>query len=246
MKFSIITAVHNNVAEIKHAVTSVLSQSYADIEYIVIDGASMDGTGEVIKSFGNSISKFISEPDKSIYDALNKGIALATGDIVGILHSDDLFGSNNTLEHIAEVFQQTGCDATYGDLLYVAKNDTSKIIRNWKSAPFRVNNFRHGWMPPHPTLFVKKEVFDRYGLFDLRYKIAADYDWMLRALGSGELRCEYLPEVITRMRVGGASNKSLRNIWQKSYEDWQALKKNKRGGLYTLFMKNATKLKQFL
>jgi glycosyltransferase len=134
----------------------------------------------------------------------------------------------------------------YGDLLYVAKNDTSKIIRNWKSAPFQVNNFRHGWMPPHPTLFVKKEVFDRFGLFDLRYKISADYDWMLRALGSGELQCAYLHEVITRMRVGGASNKSLRNIWQKSYEDWQALKKNKRGGLYTLFMKNATKLKQFI
>jgi glycosyltransferase len=246
MKFSIITAVYNNVNEISHAVNSVLSQTYPDIEYIIIDGASTDGTREVIQSFGSRISKLLSEPDKGIYDALNKGISLATGDVVGILHSDDIFESINSIENIAKIFQKTNCDAVYGDLLYVAKNEPSKIIRNWKSAPFRVENFSRGWMPAHPTLFVKKKVYDEFGLFDPHYKIAADYDWMLRTLGSGRLSCEYLPEVISRMKLGGASNKSLKNIWQKSYEDWQALRKNKAGGIYTLFMKNVSKLGQFV
>ena len=246
MKFSIITAVYNNRNEISNAIDSVLLQTYKDIEYIVVDGGSTDGTQEVIATYGDRIAKFISEPDKGIYDALNKGLSLATGNVAGILHSDDLFASTSTIEKIARIFEQSGCDAVYGDLLYVSKMDTSKIIRNWKSKPFNVINFRHGWMPAHPTLFMKRKVYDEFGFFDLHYRIAADYDLMLRTLGTGKLACKYLPEVITRMRVGGASNKSLKNIWLKSYEDWQALRKNKMGGLYTLFMKNVSKLKQFM
>jgi glycosyltransferase involved in cell wall biosynthesis len=245
-KISIITAVYNNQTEIRNAVDSVLAQSYPNIEYIVVDGASNDGTTEIIQSYGGKITRFISEPDKGIYDALNKGLNLATGEIVGILHSDDIFFSNDTLTHVAATFVRTGCDAVYGDLLYVSKADTSNVVRFWKSSPFDATKFKTGWMPAHPTLFMKKEVYEQYGLFDLRYRIASDYDLMLRTLGSGQLHAEYVPEVITRMRVGGASNKSFKNIWRKSKEDYLALKRNKMGGFWTLAFKNLSKVSQFV
>ncbi len=245
IKISIITAVRNNRDNIATCIQSVRSQTYQNIEHIVVDGHSADGTTDIIREHEGEISRWISEPDNSIYDALNKGIHLATGDIVGFLHSDDLFDNPSVIENIAATFMQTGCDAVYGDLLYVSRTDASKVIRYWKSSPFDVKKFRNGWMPAHPTLFMRKEVYNRFGLFDLRYKIASDYDLMLRTVGSGKLNCEYLPEIITRMRVGGASNKSLKNIWRKSYEDWQALKRNKKGGFYALILKNLSKLEQF-
>ncbi|HEY4785218.1 MAG TPA: glycosyltransferase family 2 protein [Bacteroidales bacterium] len=246
IKISIITAVRNNRDNIKQCIESVRSQTYHNIEHIVIDGNSTDGTKEIISGHQNQISEWISEPDKSIYDALNKGINLATGDVIGFLHSDDLFDNDSIVEKIALTFTQTHCDAVYGDLLYVSKADPSKVIRYWKSSPFNVKKFRYGWMPAHPTLFMRKTIYDQYGLFDLQYKIAADYDLMLRTVGSGRLACEYLPEIITRMRVGGASNKSLKNIWRKSSEDLHAIRKNKTGGFYTLALKNLSKLGQFL
>ncbi len=245
IKVSIITAVRNNCANIEQCIKSVQSQTYQDIEHIIIDGDSTDGTKDIIRAHKNKSSRWISEPDKSIYDALNKGINLASGDIIGFLHSDDLFDNPSVIEKIAAKFLQTNCDAVYGDLLYVSKTDPAKVIRYWKSSPFDVKKFRQGWMPAHPTLFMRKAVYDHYGLFDLQYKIASDYDLMLRTVGSGELSCEYLPEIITRMRLGGASNKSLKNIWRKSYEDLQALRKNKSGGFYTLLLKNLSKIRQF-
>ena len=245
IKISIITAVYNNQAHIGQCISSVLSQTYPNIEYIIVDGKSTDETLDVIKSYEKKISKWVSEPDKGIYDALNKGIALATGDVIGFLHSDDVFDNPSVIEIIADKFLQTGCDATYGDLVYVSKTDITKIVRYWKSCPFEVKKFRHGWMPPHPTLFMTKEVYNSYGTFDLCYRIASDYELMLRTVGSGQLKCEYIPQIITRMRMGGASNKSLKNIWLKSYEDWQALKRNNKGGLYTLLLKNISKLEQF-
>jgi glycosyltransferase involved in cell wall biosynthesis len=245
MTISIITAVYNNKTNITQCIESVLSQTYPHIEHIIIDGGSTDGTRDIILSYEHKISRWISEPDNGIYDALNKGITMASGDIIGILHSDDLFANSDILEKIAGLFRKTDCDAVYGDLLYVAKEDISKVIRYWKSCPFDVKKFRHGWMPAHPTLFMKKKVYDQFGLFDLHYRIAADYDLMLRTVGSGKLNCTYLPEIITRMRIGGASNKSLKNIWQKSYEDWLAIRKNNMGGCYTLFMKNISKINQF-
>ena len=244
-KVTIITAVYNNKDNIHQCIESVSSQTYPAIEYIVIDGGSTDGTKEILETNKNQISKWVSEQDKGIYDALNKGIAMATGDIIGFLHSDDLFENNSIIEMIAEAFDQANCDAVYGDLVYVSKTDTSKVVRYWKSNPFDVRRFRHGWMPPHPTLFMAREVYKKYGVFNLKYRIASDYDLMLRTVGSGELTCEYLPHIITKMRIGGASNKSLKNIWQKSYEDWQALKQNKKGGLYTLASKNLSKIGQF-
>lgn len=245
MTISIITVVYNNKANVSQCIESVISQTYPYIEHIVVDGGSKDGTKEIIQSYEH-ISRWISEPDKGIYDALNKGFVMATGDVIGLLHSDDLFENEYVIEKIAHIFEQTCCDAVYGDLLYVSKEDTSKVIRYWKSNPFDVRKFKQGWMPAHPTLFMKKKVYDEFGLFDLQFRIASDYDLMLRTVGSGKLHCEYLPEVVTRMRVGGASNKSLKNIWKKSYEDLIALRKNKMGGFYTLFLKNASKIKQFI
>ena len=168
-KISIITAVYNNVHEIGHAIESVISQTYPTIDYIVVDGGSTDGTTDIVKKYGSKVHTFLSEPDHGIYDALNKGLRLANGDVVGILHSDDLFYSNETLAHIASLFEEKGCDAVYGDLLYVSKTDTQKVIRYWKSAPFNVKNFKKGWMPAHPTLFMKKEVLEKrlVGLFQI-------------------------------------------------------------------------------
>jgi glycosyltransferase len=246
MKISIITAVYNNADEISIAINSVLSQTYKEIEYIIVDGASTDGTINVIKSFGNQITTFISEPDKGIYDALNKGLSLATGDVIGVLHSDDVFNNSRVIEVIAQRFNNEGCDATYGDLEYVSKTDVTNVIRYWKSCPFDVKNFRRGWMPAHPTLFMRKKIYDEYGMFDTRYKISSDYDLILRTLASGNLKCLYIPMVITRMKLGGASNKSIPNLWKKSYEDWLALRRNKKGGLLVLFLKNSSKLHQFI
>lgn len=245
IKISIITTVFNNRENIEDCIQSVLSQTYPNVEYIIVDGNSTDGTVDVIRSFAHKIGKWVSEPDKGIYDALNKGIGMATGDVVGILHSDDLFGNPMVLEHVARLFDATGCDAVYGDLVYVSKTNSEKVIRYWKSAPFDVKRFKQGWMPAHPTLFLKKKVYDTYGLFDLRFKIAADYELILRTIASGKLECAYLPEIITRMRLGGASNKSIRNILKKSCEDYKALRQNHTGGYITLVKKNFSKIGQF-
>jgi len=246
MKISIITAVYNNRDEIEIAINSVLSQTYKNIEYIIVDGGSTDGTVEIINRHIDKISRFISEPDKGIYDALNKGLSIASGDIIGLLHSDDIFASNMVIEKIAETFIQGNYDAVYGDLEYVSKTDTSKVIRYWKSSQFDAANFYEGWMPPHPTLFMKKKIYEEYGNFDTSYKIASDYDLMLRTLASGKIEAKYIPIVITRMRLGGTSNKNLKNIWRKSFEDWQALRRNNIGGFLILLKKNLTKIGQFI
>lgn len=245
MKVSIITVVYNNATEIRSAIESVLSQSYQHIEYIVIDGDSTDGTLDIIKSYNLKIGVFISEKDKGLYDAMNKGIMRATGDIIGFLHSDDIFENEHVIANIVESFQKNDCDAVYGDLVYVSKHDASKIIRYWKSDVFDIKKFIHGWMPAHPTLYIRHKIYQQYGLFDITFKISADYDFIIRTLGSGKLNCVYLPIIITRMRTGGASNKSLKNIRRKSSEDLRALKKNNMGGWYTLCAKNISKLKQF-
>ena len=244
MKISIITATYNSYPAIIDCIKSVARQSLKP-EHILIDGGSKDMTLGTIKN-SNSVSKHISEPDKGIYDALNKGIKLATGDIIGFLHSDDLLASNDIFEKISETFEETKADVVYGDLVYVDKEDTEKVIRYWKSKSFKAGLLKRGWMPAHPTVFAKKEVYEKLGLFDLSFKIAADYDLMLRIFQDQGLKFIYLPEVITRMRIGGASNKSIKNIIKKSTEDYRAIKKN---GLplsaWTLALKNLSKLPQF-
>ncbi|WP_421716488.1 glycosyltransferase family 2 protein [Arcobacter arenosus] len=246
MKVSIITSVWNNEKTIEDAIKSVLSQNYRDIEYILVDGASSDGTVEVIKKYEDKISTFVSEKDKGIYDGLNKGVELATGDIIGFLHSDDIYADEHIISEVVGQFKNTNTDSIYGDLVYVDKVDTSKIFRYWKSGNYSFKKLCNGWMPPHPTFFVKKEFYDRYGKFDLDFGIAADYDFMLRMLGKYKITTSYLPKVLYKMRVGGASNRSIKNIIQKSREDIKALKNNGIGGVYTIVMKNLSKIPQFL
>lgn len=168
MKVSVITVTYNNKETIKDSLESVLSQAYGNIEYIVVDGASTDGAVDIIRAYGNRINKFISEPDNGIYDGLNKGILLATGDIVGFLHCDDIYANNEVIKKIVKVFKKYDCDGVYGDLVYLSKN-SNKVIRYWKSGEFSIDNLRKGWMPPHPALFLKKKFYEKYGIFDLNF-----------------------------------------------------------------------------
>lgn len=244
MKISVITAVFNNRDTIAGAIDSVLAQSHPDVELIVIDGGSTDGTLDILQAYADRIAVLVSEPDQGIYDALNKGLARATGEIVGFLHSDDVFAEAQVLTRIAGVFSASDVDAVYGDLEYVKKSAPELVVRYWKSGEYSANKLHHGWMPPHPTFYVKRAVYERLGGFDLSYRIAADYDCMLRFLGSG-IQVAYVQRVLVKMRLGGASNRSLKNILCKTAEDWRALRANRVGGLGALAWKNLGKLPQF-
>ena len=176
MKISIITVVRNNASTIKDAIESVLSQKYHDIEYIIVDGCSTDGTLEIIQGYSTQITKIISESDKGIYDAMNKGISLASGDVIGILNSDDVYFDENVIGDVINTFEEKQIDSLYGDLMYVEKNDLNKIVRYWKSSVFKVGSFSKGWHPPHPTFFTKKNIYEKYGLFDTNMRVSADFD----------------------------------------------------------------------
>ncbi len=245
MKISIITAVYNRADTIAEALDSILAQSHEDIELIVIDGASSDGTSELLASRAAEIDVLVSEKDKGIYDALNKGLSLATGDVVALLHADDLFADNNVLARIAAEFSGDDPDGVYGDLVYVKKTDTTAIVRYWVAGQMTASSLVQGWMPPHPCLYLKRAIYQQYGMFNCAYEIAADYDFMLRVLRSGELKLTYLPFVMVKMRIGGVSNRSLGNLWKKSREDLRALRENRVGGILTLARKNFSKLPQF-
>jgi len=246
MKVSIITAVYNNRETVEDCLQSVLGQTYPNIEYLVIDGGSTDGTAEVIEPYRARIARWVSEPDTGIYSALNKGLNLATGEAVGILHSDDIYAHDRVVEKVVEAFRNSGAESVYGDLKYVDKNNLNRVVRSWKSSPFIPGKFRYGWMPPHPTFFVKKGVFENYGAFNENLRIAADYELMLRFLEKHRIPTHYLPEVLIHMRVGGISNRGLRNLWNKSREDILAWKLNGlQSSFYTIPMKNLVKIPQF-
>ena len=245
MKVSIITATYNSAQTLADTLASLEAQTYSDIEYIVIDGASKDATLEVIKQYSTRVTRIISEPDKGIYDALNKGVAAATGDIIGFLHSDDLLAYPDAVADVVAQFNSSHCQAVYGDLEYVAKTDISKVIRLWKSGDYTKQKLQLGWMPPHPTFYMKRELYEKFGGFDLNFRIAADYDSLLRYLWCNNVSLSYVPKVLTKMRVGGASNRSLSNIIKKTGEDIQAIKKN---GLFwptVVLFKNLSKIPQF-
>lgn len=253
MKISIITATYNSALTIKDCITSVNKQTNLEIEHIIIDGASADFTIEKYQNTLNRIKKLISEPDKGIYDALNKGIKLATGDIIGLLHSDDIFASPQTIQNIANAFRSStselgnGPDVVYGDLIYVDHNDTNKVVRYWKSQAFNPDLLKRGWMPPHPTVFMRREVYEKHGLFNINLKCAADYDYILRVFRDQTLTFSYLPEVITKMRMGGVSTGGIKNIINKSKEDYWILKNNHmQFPLWVLFAKNISKLPQLI
>ena len=244
VKISVITAVFNNRETVGAALDSILSQSHPRTEVIVIDGLSTDGTRDVLDGYSERVDVYVSEPDRGIYDALNKGIALATGEVVGFLHSDDVFADAHALERMANAFQDESVEAVYGDLLYVRKDDTTRVVRSWISGAYHRELLARGWMPPHPTFYVRREVYQRLGAFDVALRISADYDCMLRFLCAG-VKLAYIPYVQVRMRTGGASNRSVRNVARKSYEDYIALRRNRVGGASTLFWKNVRKLPQF-
>jgi len=246
MKFSIVTAVFNSAETIADTVTSVQSQNYSNIEHIIQDGGSSDGTLDVIRRLDSPLTKLVSQQDAGIYDAINKGISRATGDVIGLMHSDDFFAHDRVLERIAGFFDGQAIDGVYGDLDYVSASDTRKVRRHWRSGPYRASLLSRGWMPPHPTLYLRREVYDRWGLYDTKFDIAADYDAILRYLHRGNIRLAYIPEVLVKMRTGGESNRSLARILHKSREDYRAIRRNDIGGLATLTMKNASKLVQFV
>lgn len=245
MQVSIITATYNSAHGIEQCIKSVFEQTYKNIEYIVIDNCSKDGTLDIVKNYSEEISRIISEPDKGIFDALNKGIQIASGDIIGFLHADDFYADNTVIEKVVEKFVASESDSVYGDLQYVAKNNVNKVIRNWKAGEFTQKKLLHGWMPPHPTFFVKRDVYRKHGLFNLNYKIASDYELMLRFLGKYNISTSYLDMVLVKMRTGGTSNRNIKNIIKKSTEDLRAMKENNIGGYYALVLKNLRKLNQF-
>ena len=212
----------------------------------MIDGASTDGTLEKLEASRDKISSLVSEPDDGIYSALNRGIALATGEVVGFLHGDDYYVSSDCLTYVAAAFEDPDLDAVYGDLEYVDRKKPDLVVRRWKSSDFRPGMLARGWMPPHPTLYVRKKWYELLGGFDSHFKIAADYAWILRLFSQSELRAQYLPHSLVRMSTGGISNRSLRNIVLKSREDLTALRRSGVGGFGALLGKNFSKIGQLL
>lgn len=245
MKISIITAVYNRAETVGHAIRSVASQDYLALEHLLVDGASTDGTLSAVEALRHPAMHVVSEPDEGIYDALNKGVGLATGDVIGLVHSDDFLAHEGVLTSVAKAFANPSVDAVYGDLDYVAAQDPSVVMRRWRAGNFSQRKLRWGWMPPHPALFIRRQVIENHGAYNTDFRIAADYDAILRWFGRGQVCAAYIPEVLVKMRVGGESNRSLGQIIRKSREDYRALRSNNMGGLGALAMKNVSKLPQF-
>ena len=245
MKISIITITYNSAKTLQRALASVQEQTYSDIEHIIVDGASTDGTREIIEAYAaqHANVRWISEKDEGIYNALNKGIRMTTGDVIGFLHSDDVFQSSDSIGDIAQAFVSSHADVVYGDLQYCKG---SKVVRRWKSNDFHPGSLKFGWMPPHPTVYVRKEVYEQVGEYDEWFRISADYDMLLRIFTAGYKSC-YLPQVLVCMETGGASNKNSKARLSKTQEDYIVLKKNHVGaGLLTVACKQIRKVKQFL
>ncbi len=248
MKISIITATLNNIETIENCISSIVNQNYSDIQHIVIDGGSTDGSQALLEEYSKKYDNviYVSEPDLGIYHALNKGVALACGDIIGFLHGDDLFSSNKSIEAVVHQFKVSNAYGVYGDLEYVSQKDISKVIRYWKCRPFQDTLLKKGWMPAHPTLYLKKELYHTYGNFNTNYNIAADYEFILRLFKQKELTFSYLPNTLVKMRLGGTSNKNVGNILLKTREDYKALKlHNVPNSLWALTLKNFSKFRQF-
>jgi glycosyltransferase involved in cell wall biosynthesis len=224
MNISVITVCYNSAATIGHTLRSVHEQTYGDVEHIIVDGGSNDDTLEIVKAEGPHVAKLVSERDNGIYDAMNKGIALASGEIIGFINADDFYASSDVLVKVAAVFNDPNVDACYGDLCYVGQNDTSTVVRYWQSSDFRPAAFEVGWCPPHPTFFARREIYERFGGFDLNYRIAADVELMMRFLEVQQVRVKYIPEVLVKMRMGGTTNRSLSNIVKQNKEILRALK----------------------
>lgn len=248
-RISVVTASFNAARTIADCVRSVQAQSWPEVEHLFVDGGSRDDTVAVIRRTASAGARLVSEPDRGIYDALNKGIASATGDVIGLLHADDMFADDRVLHDIATAFVDPRVDAVYGDLEYVRRDDPTRVVRHWRAGAFQQAELARGWMPPHPTLYIRRRVLDDVGAFDLRYRIASDYDFMLRLFRRPELVVVYVPRVLVRMRRGGVSNRSLRSVLRKSREDWTILRRHGYGVLgtsVTLAGKNLGKAHQLI
>ncbi len=247
MKVSIITVSYNSEKTIEDTIKSVVRQDYPHIEYLIIDGNSKDSTLSIIDNYKSHISKITSEPDKGIYDAMNKGIKQASGDIVGILNSDDFYANETVISKVVQQMTKENSDSLYADLVYVDEQNTEKVTRKWISGSYKHGKFKWGWMPPHPTFFVKKDIYTSFGMFNTQLRSAADYEFMLRVLHKERISVSYLPEVTVRMRAGGASNSSLKNRINANKEDKKAWELNSlKPYPITTFMKPLRKVFQFI
>lgn len=249
ISISVITASMNCVDTLQDCLFSVYNQNYSNFEHIIVDGVSSDGTVDLIKQHINQISCYKSEYDMGIYDALNKGIDMSTGDVVGFLHSDDFYSSSDVLSKIAKAFEDPSVCAVYGDLEYVSQNDKSKVVRRWRGKQFNQKDLGLGWMPAHPTFYVRRDWYSKIGYFDISYRISADYRSVLKFFTNPNFKAVYIPDVLVTMRLGGASNKSVNSILIKTIEDWRALRSSGFKFLrafIAITMKNLSKVKQFI
>ena len=246
MTLSIITPTFNSAATLRDTLQSVASQTYSDIEHIIVDSLSRDNTLEIVRAFPH-VRKLVSEKDKGIFDGMNKGLSLATGDVVGILNSDDLYQHSQVIEKVMDRFSDPAVDVVYGDLLYVDASDLNRVVRYWKAGNYSRKSFYNGWMPPHPTFFVRRKYYEQFGNFHIELRSAADYELMLRFLLRHQLHPSYIPEVLVKMRMGGNSNASLRGRLKANAEDRASWTMN---GLkpypWTLWLKPLRKLPQFV
>jgi glycosyltransferase len=245
IKVSLITPTFNSGATLADTLESIRAQDYPLIEHLIADGGSTDNTLQIAAQYPH-ISRIDSEPDKGLYDAMNKGLLHATGDIIGILNSDDFYAHPHVISRVVQQMTETGSDALYGDLIYVKAQDTSQRVRHWKSRPFNPDLFYRGWMPPHPTFFVRRTVYERFGLFNLDFRFSADYELMLRFLFKHRISVCYLPEIMVFMRTGGISNASLSNRLRANREDMKAWKVNGlQPRIYTVYLKPVSKILQY-
>lgn len=247
MKISIITVAYNSAATLIDTVESVLGQTHSEVEFLIIDGGSTDDTLVKLEPYRDQIATILSESDEGMYDAMNKGIARATGDVIGILNSDDFYADDQVLAQVAALFAESGADCLYGDLHYVDSEDTTRVVRNWHSREYSSGAFKRGWHPPHPAFFVRRSLYEKFGDFNTALRIAADYELMLRFLHKQQCTVAYLPQVLVKMRTGGASNRSVSNVAKANWECYQSWRMNGYGlldGLCAVFRKPLSKLRQ--
>ena len=243
MKISLITVAYNSSATIRDTIESVLAQDYRDVEYIVVDGASKDNTVEIIKSFGPRISNWISEPDQGIYDAMNKGVRLATGDVIGMINSDDFYYDETILSQVARAFEDESVDAVFGNLIFVDPKDLKKTVRSYSSKDWHPGKFARGFMPAHPTFFVRRKYYEQFGLFKTDYKIASDYEMLIRLLYVHKLNYRYLPLTMVVMRKGGVSSNGIKSNIILNNEIKRACNENGiRTNLPLIYLKYFTKI----